>query len=266
MPALTAATGLSITYRQQYRKCGSPRCRTCATGAPGHGPYWYAFWTEGGRTHSRYLGKDRPLDVGDAAASSGADGTALSGAVAGDGRAVVTTTPRVRRHAATAVPPLRVRTLGGSAVWRGEEVLPEGRWARGKAGTLFKLLLSTPRHALTAEQAIDHVWPEADPQQGAANLRSTIRFLRGVLDGPAEGSSYLRTSGATLVLDPAPGGVPPADWLDAAAFVRRARPALAGTDRAACRAALALYGGAYLPDDPYEDWAETQRAHLAQAH
>jgi DnaJ-class molecular chaperone len=26
----------------------------------GHGPYWYAFWKEGGKTRSKYVGKARP--------------------------------------------------------------------------------------------------------------------------------------------------------------------------------------------------------------
>jgi predicted ATPase/DNA-binding SARP family transcriptional activator/Tfp pilus assembly protein PilF len=274
MPALTATAGLAVTYRRQYRRCGSPRCRRCANGATGHGPYWYAFWSEGGRTRSRYLGKDLPPN-GAAAPLSG------DGATASDGRRAdpqETAGPTVQEaplarpapsrppSAATTIPALRVRTLGAFAVWRGEEALPEGRWVRGKVGALFKLLLSAPRHTLPTEQASDQLWPEADPPQSAANLRSTVRFLRAVLDGPAEGLSYLRTSGALLALDPAPGGVPPADWLDADSFARAARATLAGTNRAACRDVLARYGGAYLPDDLYEDWADARRSQLARLH
>ncbi len=45
-----------ITYQLQYRKCGKPTCRTCREGQ-GHGPYWYAFWREGSRLRSGYIGK-----------------------------------------------------------------------------------------------------------------------------------------------------------------------------------------------------------------
>jgi hypothetical protein len=48
-----------ITYQLQYRKCGKLSCRTCRSG-PGHGPYWYAYWREGSRLHSTYIGKVRP--------------------------------------------------------------------------------------------------------------------------------------------------------------------------------------------------------------
>jgi hypothetical protein len=47
------------TYQQEYVRCGKPTCTRCCSG-PGHGPYWYAYWREGGRLHKRYLGKTPP--------------------------------------------------------------------------------------------------------------------------------------------------------------------------------------------------------------
>lgn len=47
----------TVTYRQQHVRCGK-RCATCP-----HGPYWYAFWKEGGRSHSQYIGGELPADV-----------------------------------------------------------------------------------------------------------------------------------------------------------------------------------------------------------
>ena len=37
--------------RQQYVKCGKPQCQKK------HGPYLYAYWKEGNKTKSRYVGK-----------------------------------------------------------------------------------------------------------------------------------------------------------------------------------------------------------------
>ncbi len=48
------------TYRQRYVTCGKPGCRTCTDG-PGHGPYWYAYWREGTKIRSAYIGKQRPI-------------------------------------------------------------------------------------------------------------------------------------------------------------------------------------------------------------
>lgn len=38
--------------RRRLVRCGKPQCRSCP-----HGPYWYAYWREGGRRRSRYVGK-----------------------------------------------------------------------------------------------------------------------------------------------------------------------------------------------------------------
>lgn len=46
------------TYRFERVRCGSKKCK-CASGEL-HGPYWYAYWSEGGRTKSQYIGKKLP--------------------------------------------------------------------------------------------------------------------------------------------------------------------------------------------------------------
>ncbi len=51
-----------ITYQLQYRKCGKTSCSTCRNGQ-GHGPYWYAYWREGSRLRSGYVGKISPTGV-----------------------------------------------------------------------------------------------------------------------------------------------------------------------------------------------------------
>ena len=47
------------TYRLVLIRCGKEKCR-CANGSDGHGPYWYAFWFEGGLTRCEYVGKKLP--------------------------------------------------------------------------------------------------------------------------------------------------------------------------------------------------------------
>lgn len=41
-----------VRLRQQQVRCGKAGCTKCP-----HGPYWYAYWTEGGRRKSRYVGR-----------------------------------------------------------------------------------------------------------------------------------------------------------------------------------------------------------------
>src|SRR5712691_2103611 len=51
-----------VTYRQQFTRCGKQRCRKCKEGT-GHGPYWYAYWSENGRTISKYIGIHPPAGI-----------------------------------------------------------------------------------------------------------------------------------------------------------------------------------------------------------
>jgi hypothetical protein len=44
-----------VTFRQEKVRCGRASCTRCP-----HGPYWYAYWREGGRLRSRYIGKQLP--------------------------------------------------------------------------------------------------------------------------------------------------------------------------------------------------------------
>ena len=69
-----------LSYRQETVRCGKPACTRCP-----HGPYWYAYWKEEGRTRKRYIGRHLPgeefeevtpdLPVGDGAGASGTDRT-----------------------------------------------------------------------------------------------------------------------------------------------------------------------------------------------
>lgn len=47
----------TVTYRQEVTRCGRD-CANCP-----HGPYWYAYWREGGRQRSLYIGRELAADV-----------------------------------------------------------------------------------------------------------------------------------------------------------------------------------------------------------
>ncbi len=47
-----------VTYRLESVKCGKPDCKSCP-----HGPYWYAYYREGKRLKSRYIGRELPESV-----------------------------------------------------------------------------------------------------------------------------------------------------------------------------------------------------------
>ena len=55
---LTDVPGVpAVTYRSQHVRCGK-NCSACP-----HGPYWYAFWKEDGRSRSQYIGGVLPAEI-----------------------------------------------------------------------------------------------------------------------------------------------------------------------------------------------------------
>lgn len=48
------------TYRRELVRCGKESCQ-CRNGKL-HGPYWYAYWAENGKTKSQYIGKYLPQE------------------------------------------------------------------------------------------------------------------------------------------------------------------------------------------------------------
>ncbi|MGG6295566.1 DUF6788 family protein [Leptolyngbya sp. AN02str] len=53
------------TYQQEKRRCYRAGCK-CMSGElseVGHGPYWYAYWKDGGKMHNRYIGKRAPWEA-----------------------------------------------------------------------------------------------------------------------------------------------------------------------------------------------------------
>lgn len=56
-PPTVAEPGLpdNVTYRQEHVRCGKDGCNSCP-----HGPYWYAYWKDEGRTRKSYIGRYLP--------------------------------------------------------------------------------------------------------------------------------------------------------------------------------------------------------------
>ena len=57
-PEMVTGEEAGVSYRLEEVRCGKQRCTSCP-----HGPYWYAYFREGGKLRSRYIGRDLPSDV-----------------------------------------------------------------------------------------------------------------------------------------------------------------------------------------------------------
>jgi predicted ATPase/DNA-binding SARP family transcriptional activator/Tfp pilus assembly protein PilF len=226
-----------ITYSRQYRRCRKAGCSRCSGDQPGHGPYWFAYWREAGRVHSRYVGKNVP-------------GLAEPGPVA-----VIADPAHGSRR-------FTVRTLGTFVVMHGDTAVPASAWRRRSVPALFTRLLSARHQRLHREQLIDDLWPELDPSLASRELHRAMHALRTILGQAGAADGAVRHEGEMIVLEPASTAQPGGHWLDAELFERAAGTAVQGQDRTACREAVRAYGGTYLPDDPYSEWVALRREEL----
>lgn len=74
-----------VSYRQEHVRCGKTGCRACP-----HGPYWYAYWKEDGRSRKQYVGRQLPGEplepvVPDAAGATAAGDPARSAGPSAEG-------------------------------------------------------------------------------------------------------------------------------------------------------------------------------------
>ena len=148
---------------------------------------------------------------------------------------------------------LGVRLLGGFSVSiDGAEVAAE-RWPSLRSAQLVQLLSLAPQRRMTRDRVVDTLWPQLEPDAGAANLRKAAHHARQAL-GRHDG---LVLHGGEVVLW-AHGCV----TVDVDRFEQLALAALAGSERDACARAVDAYGGDLLPGSAYEAWAEPARERL----
>ncbi len=159
-----------VTYRQQYTRCGKQRCRKCKEGA-GHGPYWYAYWSEKGRTVSKYIGINLPKDV------EGIPPLTENRERESVGQEVATDAP---------TPILRIYLLGQFRIERknGDAwIMVDSRtWHRRRARALLGCLLSNSGRRLGREQVMELLWPDLDIDVAANRLNGAVHELRQILE------------------------------------------------------------------------------------
>lgn len=278
-----------VTYRQQYTRCGKQRCRKCKEGA-GHGPYWYAYWSENGRTISKYIGVRPPEEINGTAweANQAQPVIALNNEVTSN-RAEISSVsarsangdflpahlPPARKaqnrgtgEPVAGQPGLRIYLLGQFRVERrvGHEwqSVANRTWHRRRARALLGCLLSNPGRRMGREQAMEALWPDLDIETAANRLNGAVHELRQILEPeiarPAA-SRMLRLERDVLTL---------ADsshiWVDAEAFEGLLNKANATTNPEAVEPILdeatALYSGDYLLEELYSEWAASRRESL----
>ena len=157
---------------------------------------------------------------------------------------------------------VHVLALGPVSVRIGDRTV-DGDWLQQRPGQTFRYLLAFRGGAARSEAIADALWPDRGPA-AMANVRYCIYKLREQLDdrGGSARSLILRTAGGyridpqRLVIDV---DIFQSKVTAGLAAQRAQRPHAAD---AALAEALELYRDDFLSDDPYAEWAFTEREYL----
>ena len=211
-----------VTYRQQFTRCGKQRCHKCKDG-PGHGPYWYAYWSENGRTISKYIGLQPPTEmkktggeaelqqvysiegkagevslksVGVQHINTSAHNAETSIVQLNDSFPATATVPSGSSGETSYLPAyLRVYLLGQFRVERrhGDEwqAVANRKWQRRRARALLGCLLSSSARRMGREQVMEALWPDLDIGTAANRLNGAVHELRQILEPELESMARL---------------------------------------------------------------------------
>lgn len=167
--------------------------------------------------------------------------------------------------APAARPSLSARLFGELHVELDGSEVPIWTWRSKRAVSLLALLLQRRGQPLHRDEAIEWLWPAADPERAGKHLNVALSALRrGLEQAGTAGGSCIQRLGATYRIRP-----DTLTTLDVAEFEQRAtetdhhvqRGDLAAAVHAA-ELALALVIGDYLASEPYAEWAEPERQRL----
>ncbi|MFY9615400.1 MAG: AAA family ATPase, partial [Candidatus Dormiibacterota bacterium] len=143
-----------------------------------------------------------------------------------------------------------IEVLGQFRVVTGAREVAAGDWPTRRARELVALLCLADGHRLPRDRVIEELWPELEPEAGAANLRKAIHHARKTLGDPE--ALALRAERVELFPRQSIS-------VDVARFLRDAELALRDGDPQVCAKTAAAYAGELLPDSPYESWTQEPR-------
>jgi DNA-binding SARP family transcriptional activator len=169
---------------------------------------------------------------------------------------------KIEQQGAGAPSVLEIHLLGPFRIMVDGRPVEGRRFGRRKPKLLVQLLTLQPHHQLHREQVMELLWPDSDPEAAANSLHKAIHMARHALEPELKSgadSRFIITQSQQVILR-----APQKLWIDVDAFEERAARAVRSADVEAYEAALSLYAGDLLIEDPYEDWAAPRREQLRQ--
>jgi LuxR family transcriptional regulator, maltose regulon positive regulatory protein len=164
------------------------------------------------------------------------------------------------------LPQLRLQTLGGFRLWRGESLVEESDWGGHQPQLLLKAILSHGSQGVPKEVLMEDLWPEGAPDQMEKSFKVTLHRLRKVLEPGMDktfGSSYVHLKANYLSLDAELCQVDVQEFLSL--FAAGEKQEEQGQIKPAIslgKQAKELYGGDFLAEELYHPWVERKREEL----
>lgn len=163
-------------------------------------------------------------------------------------------------------PKLRLQTLGGFRLWRGDTLMQEQDWEGHQPQLLLKALIARGPKGVAKDVLMEDLWPEASPDLSEKNFKVNLHRLRKILEpnlDKAFGSSYVHLKANLVSLDPE------LCQIDVEEFLNHLKNGEKKEDQGEVKAAIALYkqslefyGGDFLAEELYHSWAEEKREEL----
>jgi DNA-binding SARP family transcriptional activator len=162
----------------------------------------------------------------------------------------------------------RVEMFGRLSVKVGDRVIADRDWRKGKARTLFAMLVLNCGRDLSRDQILEYLWPDMDEERARNNFYVIWSAMKSALSPEADKNTpcpYADNSAGKC------RSVPELVHSDVAEFeslVEQAETSLAAGDKAAAIASYeklySIYRGDLLPGDLYEDWFAAARDRYRQ--
>ena len=141
-------------------------------------------------------------------------------------------------------------------------------WVSGRGRAIFEYLVVNRHNATPRERLMSIFWPDASPDGARNSLNVAIHGLRQSFRTAAGEQPIVIHRNRSYLIQP---GLEV--WLDVDAFEQRLKSAQQhlvshelGDAENDFEAAIGLYQGEFLADDPYEEWAIVTREHLRLAY
>jgi LuxR family transcriptional regulator, maltose regulon positive regulatory protein len=163
-------------------------------------------------------------------------------------------------------PWLDIRTLGGFEVHKNGRVITDAKWAGLRQKLLLKAIVVNGCREIPKDILMDALWPDSGYDAALKRFKVTLHRLRKILEPAVDsraGVSCILLKDNRISLDMSCCRVDVNAFLTACDKVRQLKSDDDDQLRlTACKEAIDIYHGEFLPEEPYLGWAEMKRAAL----